>query len=144
MDLGYYPSDAYDSQDCAAVATSNEYLSPAEVLADEELSKDEKRSLLASWASDMRAVENWPALRRLDNGTLLTIDEILSALKALDRPAVATCRSSTVHASRRGYIGKLQDPGPEDPDDDNPPPKPAAAMRPPVPRSVAHAMGRDG
>lgn len=37
-----------------------------------------------STPSDLRAVENQPALHRLDDGTLLHIDEILDALKALD------------------------------------------------------------
>lgn len=141
MDVGYYPSDAYDSEGIADVAAPRGYSSPAEVLADDGLSKDEKRSLLASWASDLRAVENWPALRRLDDGTLLNIDDILLALKVLDLPAVATFRSSAVPSSRRRrHIRTSHDFRPDDPDDDDPPPKPAAAMRPPFRSSVVHAV----
>lgn len=141
MEVGYYPSDAYDSHDVADVAALRAYSSRAQVLADDGLSKEEKRSLLASWASDIRAVENWPALRRLDDGTLLNIDEILSALKVVDHPAGTTFRSSATPTSRRRPNNRTShDFRPDDPDDDNPPPKPAAAMPPPNRSSVVHAV----
>ena len=63
---------------------------PAQVLRNPALSTDEKRALLASWASDAHAVEDAPSLRRLEDGTVLHIDSILEALKALDRPRANT------------------------------------------------------
>jgi hypothetical protein len=58
---------------------------PRDVLAAEHIGRDEKRAILASWASDISAIESMPALRRypgMDN--IVTYDEILEALKALD------------------------------------------------------------
>src|SRR3954464_15822116 len=63
--------------------------SPTSVVLDPTMTVDEKRSLLASWASDARAVPDHPALRRLDNGGLVEIDDILGALKQLDEPKAA-------------------------------------------------------
>jgi hypothetical protein len=94
-----------------------------EVLNDPALSTEEKRSLLANWASDAHAVEDAPSLRRLEDGTVLYIDAILEALKALDRPpAGARLRQ---HWQQR--IGRRQSTRPED----DPPPAPASA---PIPR----------
>jgi hypothetical protein len=58
---------------------------PSEVLNDPDLSLNEKRALLASWASDACAVEAAPALRKGRNGRLIEFDEIMDALRALDR-----------------------------------------------------------
>ncbi|KQT52344.1 hypothetical protein ASG43_19990 [Aureimonas sp. Leaf454] len=57
---------------------------PDQVLADGSMTKSEKRVLLASWASDRHAVENAPALRRINSGAFVTIDEILGAMATLD------------------------------------------------------------
>jgi hypothetical protein len=57
---------------------------PDEVLADPRMSTDEKRALLASWASDARGVPGLPSMRQLEDGSLVDVDEILHALKALD------------------------------------------------------------
>lgn len=56
---------------------------PGDVLADPDMTAAEKRSLLASWASDARAVVNSPGLRQLDSGAVISVDEILEAIKAL-------------------------------------------------------------
>ena len=59
---------------------------PEDVLASPALSHCEKRSILASWASDACAVESMPAWRCLpETGALVPLDDILSALHALDR-----------------------------------------------------------
>ena len=60
------------------------YSGPKELLAASELSIVEKRKILSSWASDARAVPDAPALRMVDNGQAVTIQEILEALKTLD------------------------------------------------------------
>jgi hypothetical protein len=60
---------------------------PQEVVADPDLSINEKRAILASWASDASAVEAMPALRRSPAGRAVTFDEIMDALKELDAQA---------------------------------------------------------
>ncbi len=59
---------------------------PRDVVSDPDLTLNEKRSILASWASDARAVEAAPALR-LGPGCSrsVPIDDILDALRSLDK-----------------------------------------------------------
>jgi hypothetical protein len=55
------------------------------VVADPKLSLAEKRSILASWASDASAIASCPALRAPDGlKAPVHIDEILDALRSLD------------------------------------------------------------
>jgi hypothetical protein len=59
---------------------------PRDVVNDPELTLNEKRAILASWASDACAVEAAPALRRAPGGQRpVSIDEILDALRDLDK-----------------------------------------------------------
>jgi hypothetical protein len=61
------------------------YDHPRDVVADATISTGEKRAILASWASDAAAVLSNPALRELPGSyRLVTIDEVLEALSALD------------------------------------------------------------
>jgi len=60
---------------------------PAEVVRDPDLTLNEKRAILASWASDACAVEAAPALRRVPGGRLVTFDDVMDALRLLDREA---------------------------------------------------------
>ncbi len=57
---------------------------PRQVMDSVSLNTAEKRAILASWISDVRAVKNAPRLRRLDNGSLIHVDDILQALRSLD------------------------------------------------------------
>jgi hypothetical protein len=59
---------------------------PLDVVKASALSADDKRTILASWASDFYAVESKPAFRHIP-GTPepVSIDEIQAALKELDR-----------------------------------------------------------
>ena len=59
---------------------------PRDVLAADDIGNDEKRAILASWASDIFAIESIPALR-LYPGTdrAVSYDEIIEALKTLDK-----------------------------------------------------------
>lgn len=57
---------------------------PREVLGHPGLEPSEKRAILASWASDVRAVENEPALRQVECGAVVPLADILAALRALD------------------------------------------------------------
>jgi hypothetical protein len=58
---------------------------PKDVVAHQGLSLAEKRSILASWASDAAAIASCPALRAPEGlKRPITIDDILDALQALD------------------------------------------------------------
>ncbi len=76
---------------------------PDDVVNDPDLTVNEKRAILASWASDACAVEAAPALRRAPGGHRpVSVDDILEALRALDREARnAPARRSWSRASRR-------------------------------------------
>jgi hypothetical protein len=61
---------------------------PRDVVADPDLTLNEKRAILASWASDACAVEAAPALRCAPGAArAVPVDDILEALRALDRQA---------------------------------------------------------
>jgi hypothetical protein len=61
------------------------YDHPRDVVDDPTLSIGEKRAILASWASDAAGVASNPALRELPGShRVVTIDEVLEALSALD------------------------------------------------------------
>lgn len=59
---------------------------PMDVVRATALSADDKRAILASWASDFYAVDSKPAFRHIP-GTPepVSIDEVQAALKELDR-----------------------------------------------------------
>ena len=62
---------------------------PRDVVGDPDLTLNEQRAILASWASDACAVT--PALRCVPGTERpLPVDEILEALRALDKQANAT------------------------------------------------------
>jgi hypothetical protein len=63
---------------------------PQQVVEDPDLTVNEKRAVLASWASDACAVEAAPELRQPTNGRPVRFDDIMDALKALDREAAKT------------------------------------------------------
>jgi hypothetical protein len=101
----------------------NRLSSPKSVVLDPTMTVDEKRSLLASWASDARAVPDHPALRRLDSGSAVEIDDILDALKQLDGPSATVATTSRNWSYRKGYwsrIGRLWRRSMDDDDDDGP------------------------
>jgi hypothetical protein len=55
---------------------------------DPDLTLNEKRAILASWASDACAVESAPALRQAPNGMgPISFDDVMDALRTLDRQA---------------------------------------------------------
>jgi hypothetical protein len=108
------------------------YTHPDDVACDPNLTKTQKRAVLASWISDARAVENSPTLRRLDSGAVIEVDAILRALALLDElapePKVDRSRPS-LSPRRRTLISRwLQRVGPSNSsndNDDDPPPAPA-------------------
>ena len=104
---------------------------PGEVLNDGDLSREEKRVLLASWVSDAFSVENSPSLRQLESGAVIYVDDIMEALKSLDEPrrepALKISQSFARRAARPTV--KRRNRNPED-DDGSPPP--AAGARIPL------------
>jgi hypothetical protein len=110
-----------------------------EVMNDRQLTPIEKRSILASWASDAHAVADMPALRGLDDGKVVNIDEILDALKSIDGSDQPTTQIRAVSHRRQPFqrreprIGKRwlsRIARRKNSDDDDPPPCPAAVAVP--------------
>jgi hypothetical protein len=57
---------------------------PLDVAGDPDLTLNEKRAILASWASDACAVDSAPSLRKTTNGRMVTFDDVIDALRGLD------------------------------------------------------------
>jgi len=55
-----------------------------EVVNDPDMTVQEKRAILASWASDACAVEAAPDLRQPPSAPVVRFDDIMDALKRLD------------------------------------------------------------
>ena len=69
----------------AILHPSSVYDHPRDVVENPTISISDKRAILASWASDAAAVASNPALRELPGShRMVTIDEVLEALAALD------------------------------------------------------------
>ena len=60
------------------------FRTPMDVVADPGMTVQEKRAILASWASDACAVEAAPDLRRPPLAPLVRFDDVMDALKRLD------------------------------------------------------------
>ena len=72
----------------ALLHPSQAFERPSEVVGDPDLTLDEKRAILASWASDACAIEAGPTWRRLPGGKRpVQFDEVMDALRALDEEA---------------------------------------------------------
>jgi hypothetical protein len=75
---------------------------PSEIISDPDLTLNEKRAILASWASDACAVEAAPELRRSPDGPVVLFDDIMDALRALAAQFAAT--SAKMRATRRRSV----------------------------------------
>jgi len=60
------------------------FLHPSQVVDDPDLTRNEKRAILAAWASDACAVEAAPELRTAPGGRLVRFDDVMAALRAID------------------------------------------------------------
>ena len=65
------------------------FVHPMDVVRDPDLTLNEKRAILASWASDACALEAAPELRMNASGNVVRWDDIMDALRTLDREADA-------------------------------------------------------
>ena len=63
------------------------FRTPMEVVNDPDMTVQEKRAILASWASDACAVEASPELREPAPAKVVRFDDIMDALKRLDGEA---------------------------------------------------------
>src|ERR1700721_2404421 len=82
------------------------YDHPRDVVADRTISIGEKRAILASWASDAAAVSSNPALRELPGSRrLVTIDDVLEALSALDTHPKAPPGGKPARAKSAARVG---------------------------------------
>jgi hypothetical protein len=111
---------------------------PDDVMSNLQLTLAQKREILASWASDARAIHDMPALRQLDNGAIVRVDDVLRALSALDDNVRFGQRTSGL---LRSLVQRQRRPvswpkialrrWSSDDDDDDPPPCPAVIARSP-------------
>jgi hypothetical protein len=82
-------SDGFLSTLCQPSAA---YDRPSDVLGDADLTLYEKRSILASWASDFWAMDSQPSLRAPEGlSHPATIDEIMACLRKLDDELHGRC-----------------------------------------------------
>ncbi len=81
---------------------------PSDVVNDPDLTLNEKRAILASWASDACAIEAAPALRKSPAGPPVRFDDVMDALRALDRQANALADVASVRRTvrRRMLFGR--------------------------------------
>lgn len=76
---------------------------PSEVVNDPDLTLNEKRAILASWASDACAIEAAPDLRAKPGRAPVRFDDIMEALRTLDRQAHGHRYRRVLH-HRRGLL----------------------------------------
>ena len=82
---------------------------PSEVVSDPDLTLNEKRSILASWASDACAVDSAPALRDAGPGRQpVGFDDVMDALRARDTEATEAAASQRYRREvrRRRVFGR--------------------------------------
>lgn len=124
------------------------YTHPEDVTSDPQLTLAEKRAVLASWISDARAIENAPALRRLESGAVVEVDAVLQALGLLDELSTDPSgqRKPTALLGRRlramsESLRRIGLPPRSNDDDDDPPPAPAGLGTPFRPPNSPNASG---
>jgi hypothetical protein len=98
--------DAFDLDDLLHPAQA--FSHPADVVNDPDLTLNEKRAILASWASDACAIESIPALRRAPTkgGSPAAFDDVMDALRALDARAAETSSRYRRVVRRRRIFGR--------------------------------------
>jgi len=74
--------DVFDLDDLLHPADAFDH--PLEVVHDPDLTLNEKRAILSSWASDACALEAAPELRASPRGDAVLFDDIMDALRSLD------------------------------------------------------------
>jgi hypothetical protein len=110
MERFHYPASNDDFVDaCDLFAPIPGVRASFGVIKHPDLTLNEKRAILASWASDACAIEAVPTLRCLPGGKRpVHFDEVMDALRALDEEARRTRRATGNHRvlGRRPLDGK--------------------------------------
>ena len=83
---------------------------PHQVVSDPDLDMDEKRAILAAWASDENAVESMPTLRHLPGTPFaVTFSSIMDARVQLDRlSSIANDDDPPPSPANRKRLGNLR------------------------------------
>jgi hypothetical protein len=93
--------DAFDLDDLLHPAQA--FSHPSDVVNDPDLTLNEKRAILASWASDACAIKSAPTLRRVPNGGVpVGFDDVMDALRTLDKQQGEAARSDRYRRVLRG------------------------------------------
>jgi hypothetical protein len=89
------------------VATSRMFAHPQDVVTAPDLSREEKRAVLASWASDVWTVESAPGLRHCPGlaDRTVPVDVVLDALRSLDPEATDEACERPAPAGRTRKAG---------------------------------------
>lgn len=96
--IDLWPNKETDSDLDALLHPAQAFEGPRDVVRDPDLTLNEKRAILASWASDACAVEAAPALRCAPGRRPVPFDEVMDALRSLD----LEFRASAAPPPRRG------------------------------------------
>ena len=121
------------------------YTHPRDVTSDPKLTTPEKKAVLASWISDVRAVENAPSLRRLDSGAVVEVDAILRSLVLLDEQSPDRTENGPSGGSRgviSRWMKRISPSKGSNDNDDDPPPAPAGLGIPFRPKPLSPAHGK--
>ena len=102
-------ADNFDIDDLLHPA--NAFSHPSEVVNDPDLTLKEKRSILASWASDACAIEAAPELRAAPSGPRVRFDDIMEALRTLDKQANGRNYRHVLRSRRSGLPRSSHDRG---------------------------------
>jgi hypothetical protein len=105
-DLELNNDESFDLDDLLHPAQA--FSHPADVVNDPDLTLNEKRAILASWASDACAIESVPALRRAPTKSSrpVAFDDVMDALRALDARAAETSSRYRRVVRRRRILGR--------------------------------------
>jgi hypothetical protein len=98
----------------ALLHPSRAFHHPLDVVSDPDMTVAEKRSVLASWASDACAIESNPALRETASGSIVNYDDIIDALQSLDGGSSATATYAYKRRQRRRRLTIWKDRGRSD------------------------------
>ncbi len=102
----YAHQDHWDPNDLLHPPQAFEH--PSHVVDDSDLTLNEKRAILASWASDACALEASPDLRCAPGKQPVLFDDVIEALRRLDKEATATGSALYRRILRRGRLEHQQ------------------------------------
>ena len=101
----YNAQEGWDPNDLLHPAQAFEH--PSLVVYDADLTLNEKRAILASWASDVCAPEASPHLRCAPGGKQpVPFDDVMEALRTLDKEADAKDSAHYRRLVRRGRLAQ--------------------------------------